>query len=118
VAPRFQRLPPEQIEQAIRTALAGVLEAMDMDRISITEFSMGSNSYRFSYAHWRPGLPPLEDGVEKASTFPWYAVQAQMRQEVDRDSHALAGPQDVESCSSRTTPILTWLTKREWFIMD
>ncbi|HRB14140.1 MAG TPA: GAF domain-containing protein, partial [Vicinamibacteria bacterium] len=77
VAPRFQRLPPQELDQAIRAALAGVLEAMDMDRIAITEFSRSANSYRFSYAHWRPGLPPIEVGVEKAASFPWYAVQVQ-----------------------------------------
>jgi len=77
VAPRLQRLPPDQLDGAIRAALEGVLEALDMDRISITEFSLGAKSYRFSYAHWRPGLPPLEVGVEKAASFPWYAAQVQ-----------------------------------------
>lgn len=77
VAPRFQRVPPDQLDGAIRAALDGVLEALDMDRISITEFSSSANSYRFSYAHWRPGLPPIEVGVEKAADFPWYGVQVQ-----------------------------------------
>jgi len=75
IAPKFQRLPPDELDQAIREGLARVLEAVDMDRIAITEFSKSANAYRFSYAYWRPGLPPIELGAERASSFPWYEVQ-------------------------------------------
>jgi len=77
IGPRLQRLSAERIDAAIREALKDVLEAMDMDRMSITEFSREANSHQFRYAYWRPGLPPINVGVYSAEAFPWYTAQIQ-----------------------------------------
>ena len=81
IAPRFQRLPVARLDAEIVHALRELLDALDLDRSSITQFSKGGAAHRVTHASWRPGIPPLQLS-DLASDFPWYVEQARRRQRV------------------------------------
>jgi transcriptional regulator with GAF, ATPase, and Fis domain len=81
VAPRFQRLPTDRLDEEISHALRGLLDAMDMDRASITQFSKDGAAHRVTHASWRPGVPPLLL-ADLTAAFPWYVAQARRGQRV------------------------------------
>ena len=75
LAVRFQRLPADQLDAAIEESLRGLVEILDVDRSSIVELSEDGTSHRITHGYARPGVRPLEFGLELATAFPWYTEQ-------------------------------------------
>jgi len=75
LAARFQRLPSDQLDPALDEALQGLVETLDMDRSSILELSEGARALRPTHGYARPGVTPLELGVDLAAQLPWYLEQ-------------------------------------------
>lgn len=66
---------------------------LTFDDMSRRLFAMSFDPYHCVELRWGDDGPGCPDQSGKRR---WYAVQAQMRREVDRDRHTLAGPQDVD----------------------
>ena len=67
--------------------------SLSFDDMSRRLFDMSFDPYHCVELRWGNDGPGCPDQAGKRR---WYAVQAQMRREVDRDSHELAEPQDVD----------------------
>jgi transcriptional regulator with GAF, ATPase, and Fis domain len=75
LALRFQRLPAEQLDEALGESLRGLVETLDVDRSSVQALSEDGASFRITHGFARPGVPPLEFGLQLATALPWYAEQ-------------------------------------------
>jgi PAS domain-containing protein len=75
LAPRFQRLPADQLDQAITDSLRELTETLDMDRCSTLELSEDGSSLQVAHGYARPGAQAPEFGVELATLLPWYTEQ-------------------------------------------
>jgi transcriptional regulator with GAF, ATPase, and Fis domain len=75
LAIRFQRLPADQLDAAIGESLRELVEMLDVDRSSIVELSEDGTSHRITHGYSRPGVRPLEYGLELATAMPWYTEQ-------------------------------------------
>jgi len=75
LATRFQRVPADELDAAIGESLAGLLEILDVDRTSIVQLTEDGASHRITHGIARPGVKPLEFGLELATSFPWYTEQ-------------------------------------------
>ena len=75
LALRFQRLPADQLDGAIGESLRGLVETLDLDRSSVLELSEGDTSCRITHGYARPGVTPMEFGLEMATALPWYTEQ-------------------------------------------
>ena len=73
---RFQRLPADQLDDAIGESLRGLVETLDVDRTSVNQLSEDGASYTTTHGYARPGIRPPEFGVEFATALPWYTEQA------------------------------------------
>jgi transcriptional regulator with GAF, ATPase, and Fis domain len=76
LALRFQRLPAEQLDEAIGRSLQGLVETLDVDRCSVNQFTEDGRSYTTTHGYARPGIRPPEFGVALATALPWYTEQA------------------------------------------
>jgi two-component system, LuxR family, sensor kinase FixL len=65
----FQRLGPSEARAAIEPALTNVIAVLDVDRASISEFSVDGHHVRFTYRQQRPGVEPAP--AFEPSRFPW-----------------------------------------------
>jgi len=75
LALRFQRLPADQLDDAIGESLRGLVETLDVDRCSVNQLSEGATSYTTTHGYSRPGIRPPEFGLEMATALPWYTEQ-------------------------------------------
>jgi two-component system sensor kinase FixL len=65
----FQSLGPPQVRAAIEPALAKVIAVLDVDRGSISEFSVDGHHVRFTYRQQRPGAEPVP--AFEPERYPW-----------------------------------------------
>jgi transcriptional regulator with GAF, ATPase, and Fis domain len=75
LAIRFQRLPADDLDAALGESLRRLVETLDVDRGSIMELSEDGTSHRIAFGYSRPGVRPLEYGLELVSALPWYTGQ-------------------------------------------
>jgi PAS domain S-box-containing protein len=107
---QFINLPPEQVDEAIRQALARVGEALDLDRC--TFFRVHPDGVLTDPVSWeRPGIPPIPAPIAATERFPW-ALGRALRGEIiafssleevpppDRDTYAA-----LNSRSAVTVPL-------------
>jgi formate hydrogenlyase transcriptional activator len=80
LAIRFQHLPADQLGAPIEESLSGLVEILDVDRSSVVELSADGASLQIAHGYVRPGVRPLEFGVELATAFPWYTEQVRRGQ--------------------------------------
>ncbi len=75
VATRFVQLPGAEVQTQIGRALEGLLEALEVDRCSLSLFDDSTVSLRPDFYAVRPGVPLPPTLEELASTLPWYVAQ-------------------------------------------
>jgi hypothetical protein len=75
LALRFQRLPANQLDDAIGESLRALVETLAVDRATIMEIAEDGKSHRFAIGYARPGIPPPEYGLDQATALPWYTEQ-------------------------------------------
>jgi len=71
---RFVNVPPDRVDAEIGAALRILVEAMDVDRCSVTELSPDGQCLEVTHNQGRPGSPPLANG-SLAAQFPWFTAQ-------------------------------------------
>jgi C4-dicarboxylate-specific signal transduction histidine kinase len=67
----FVSLPADQVAYQIDWALQRLLEALGVDRTSITELSPDGLRLELTHSQSRPGTPPIASG-DLAASLPWY----------------------------------------------
>ncbi len=75
VVTRFVHLSGAEVQGEIGRTLAGLLEALEVDRCSLSLFDESTVSLRPDYYAVRPDVPLPPTLEELASTLPWYVAQ-------------------------------------------
>jgi transcriptional regulator with GAF, ATPase, and Fis domain len=105
LAPRFQRLPADQLDQAITDSLRELTETLDMDRGSTLELSGDGSSLQVTHGYARPGTQPPEFGVELATLLPWYTEQVRRGRALVLDRMPDALPEEARAERAYVTRI-------------
>jgi transcriptional regulator with GAF, ATPase, and Fis domain len=72
---RFVNLDPDLIDGAIQDAQRLLVDALDLDRSSLFQFSDDRAGLTFTHYWSRPGFPPPPMNANPAELFPWATAQ-------------------------------------------
>src|SRR5688572_2459539 len=71
----FINLATDLIDGAIQDAQRRIVEALDLDRSALFQFSDNDSELRFTHYWSRPGFMPPEPMTSPADLFPWAAAK-------------------------------------------
>jgi formate hydrogenlyase transcriptional activator len=75
LAARFVNLRADEVDTAIEDAQHSILEALDLDRCTVFQFSENDNDLVLTHHSGRPEVMPPPSHVSAASEFPWSLTQ-------------------------------------------